>query len=225
MTDPAAPVCIDTVEYAAVRDTIRDGDIVLFAGMNAFSRMIRRVTRSPYSHAGLAAWWGETLIVMEAKGSGVHAARLSHVVKRYKGGAELWTTVDDATESLLQREKVIKLAKTELGKPYNIWKLAAYLRRMIAFKLGLHQSEQVAAAAPDGPSPENFICSEYVSYVWRHGGLPLCGELDHYTTPRDISASEHLKRVGALVCNTLRVPCLDATAPDPEVRKQAGVTT
>ena len=76
MTRPRDTPRVATAAYRTVRAAIHDGDILLFSGRKPFSLLIRVLTRSRYSHAGIAAWWGERLMVMEAGVGGVHAARL-----------------------------------------------------------------------------------------------------------------------------------------------------
>ena len=59
------------------------------------SRIIRWATGSPYSHAGLAVWWNERLMVLEAVGKGVVVTPLSANVRGYHGDVEWFTSVDD----------------------------------------------------------------------------------------------------------------------------------
>src|SRR5262245_54459383 len=101
------------VAYQDVRRSVQDGDIVLFRGRAVFSMLIRLLTWSRYSHAGLTAWWGDRLLVLEARPLGLAAARLSHVVVGYHGRAELWTARDDSV--IVRRDVVVEAAKLELG--------------------------------------------------------------------------------------------------------------
>lgn len=193
----------ETIEYDESRDSIRDGDVVLFRGKNPLSRLILWVTRSPYSHAGLTAWWGGRLMVLEAKGAGVVASRLSHVVDLYNGNAELYTATHDA-ESSLDRQAVVRAAKQELGKHYATTRLVR-MARQILLKMG----------RPPTPSkpPEEFVCSEYVSYAWSTGGVALTDLDSNYVTPGEIAASGMLKQVGLLVATS-------AAGPDDSLRVQ-----
>jgi cell wall-associated NlpC family hydrolase len=174
------------VDYDEVRDQIQNGDIVLFRGKRMFSRAICWITRSPYSHAGIVGWWGSHLMVLEAGGRGVSATRLSFIVDRYPGAAELWTT-----DRELSRGEVVREAQFLLGRSYSMMKIFANLRRVV-FGAGAH------AGDPEKP-PEGFICSEFVSRTWRKGGLDLKeGVPDRFTRPGDIARSPHLRKLGDL---------------------------
>ena len=132
------------VHYAGIRRETRDGDILLFRGKSWISRIICRVTRSPYSHAAIVAWWDERLMVLEAVGKGIVVSRMS-------------------------------VGRLVFGRP----------RR--------------EAADPEAPL-DDFVCSEFVSRVWRAGGIDLVGDSpDMYTKPSDIAKSPHVRKVGGVV--------------------------
>ena len=176
------------VHYGGIRRAIRDGDILLFRGKSWISRVIRRITRSPYSHAAIVAWWGDRLMVLEAVGKGIVVSRMSVVVNQYSGKVELWTTDED-----LARTEVIRTAQRLLGKLYSLYKLIRNLRRML-FGRARHEE-----ADPEAP-PDDFVCSEFVSRVWRAGGIDLVTDApDIYTKPSDIAKSPRLRRVGGVV--------------------------
>ncbi len=183
-------------QYEAVREQIRDADVVLFSGTDLGSRIIRAVTRSPYSHAGICAWWNGRLIVMEARIYGVRAARLSQVVKKYHGDVVLLTTREDVDVHENRRGEAVQLAKTQLGKDYSKRKLVRYLGRLLATALG----RSWCRPAADDVKPEDFFCSEYVSYAWRKGaGFDLCPLEDEFTTPEDLANSPSLVLKGRLI--------------------------
>ncbi len=131
-------------------------------------------------------------MVLEAMGAGVIASRLSHIVEKYDGALELWTSNEVQISSdgkLLDRERIVDAARLHLGKQYSKWKLVLALR-----KLFLGTDER---ADPQRP-PRAFMCAEYVSVAWKAGGVDLSRELDRYTAPRDIARSGYVRRVGAL---------------------------
>jgi hypothetical protein len=175
------------VDYSAIRTTIQNGDIVMFRGKSWMSRAIRWVTSSPYSHAGVVAWWHGHLIVIEAVSKGISATRLSVVVHEYDGNCELWTT-----DNQLERDAVTAAARNLLGRRYSMWTLVVNLRRMV---LGKRAGDDVDPRA----WPEKFVCSEFVSRVWREGGLDLKPDTsDRFTRPSDIVRSSSLRRIGDL---------------------------
>jgi len=177
---------IQKIAYSdELRKTIKDADIVLFRGRDPLSRVIRRVTRSHYSHAGIVARWGEYVMVLEAKGAGVVASRLSHVVDKYHGRVDLFTAKGDV-EPRLNRDEAVHAAKEELGKHYAVGKLFRILRR-------LYRREMITV------TPEKYVCSEYVSRSWRKGGVTLSNVGEDLATPEEIAKSHALHLLGRLV--------------------------
>lgn len=176
------------VHYGGIRGKIRDGDILLFRGKSWISRVICRLTGSPYSHAAIVAWWSDRLMVLEAVGKGIVVSRMSVVVNQYSGKVELWTTDRD-----LARTEVIRTAQRLLGKHYSPSKL---IRNLVRLVLGRPRHAEVDPEAP----PADFVCSEFVSRVWRAGGIDLVADApDLYTKPSDIAKSPHLRKVGGVV--------------------------
>lgn len=176
---------LNPIDYAEVRDQIQNGDIVLFRGKSLVSRFICWATGSKYSHAGIVGWWHNHLMVIEAVSRGVVATRLSFVVNGYPGSAELWTT-----DRSVERAEIVRAAQLLLGRNYSMTKLFALGRRII---YGTNKGVD-----PDD-SPNGFLCSEFVSRVWRAGGLDLKeGVPDRFTKPGDIARSPHLRKIGDL---------------------------
>lgn len=175
-------VCLD---YPDIREQIQDGDILLFRGTSWFSRLLRWGMRSPYSHSGILGWWNGRLMVLEAVPTGVMASRMSLIVQQYSGQVELWTTDDP-----LSRAEVIRAAQLLIGKRYSKFKLLRNLRRLIFGR------DRVEAPDPEA-APEDFVCSEFVSRVWRAGGVDLSKDSpDVYTKPSDIAKSPSVRKVG-----------------------------
>jgi hypothetical protein len=176
------------LHYGGIRGKIRDGDILLFRGKSWISRLICRVTGSPYSHSAIVAWWSDRLMVLEAVGKGIVVSRMSVVVNQYSGKVELWTT-----DESLARTEVIRAAQRLLGKRYSLSKLVRNLARLVR---GRPRHEE---ADPEAP-PADFVCSEFVSRVWRAGGIDLVKDApDMYTKPSDIAKSPRLRKVGGVV--------------------------
>jgi hypothetical protein len=175
------------LDYSEIREQIRDGDILLFRGTSWFSRLLRWGTRSQYSHSAILGWWNGRLMVLEAVPTGVMASRMSIVVQQYSGDVELWTTDDD-----LARAEVIRAAQLLIGRRYSKLKLLRNLRRLIFGR----RRDEPGDPDLDAP-PEDFVCSEFVSTVWRAGGVDLAKDApDVFTKPGDIATSPRLRKVG-----------------------------
>ena len=79
------------VPYAQLRDSLRDGDIVLCQGRDPFSRLIQWSTKSVWSHVGMVFRVDslEQVIVIEAvEKIGVRAVALSDFVSRDSAGTK-----------------------------------------------------------------------------------------------------------------------------------------
>lgn len=96
--------------------TLQDGDVVLQASSSERSALIRKASRSPYSHVGLIERAKDGVFVIEAV-QPVSRTPLSAWVKRGEGG---WVTVLRAKGlDARARGQVVAAAKKELGKPYD----------------------------------------------------------------------------------------------------------
>ena len=194
-------VCVD---YPAIRNEIQDGDILLFRGTSWLGRVIDRVrgritgrvTRSPYSHAAIVGWWSGRLMVLEATPTGVVTSRMSLIVNQYSGQVELWTT-----DEQLSRFEVVRTAQLLLGKRYAKFTLLRTLKRWL-LRRGHHAPiapEAVPEVAPDA-APEDFVADEFVTRMWRAGGVDLGNHAsDMVTGPCDIATSPRVRKVGDLV--------------------------
>ncbi len=170
--------------YKDVRDQIRDGDVLLFQGTSLFSRLIRRFTRSRYSHSGLAVWWNDRLFVLEATEPEVRAMPLSILVGHYPRVDlyELRTKVD--------RLRVVQAAQDQLGKKYAVWGIVRFARRLL---------ERIHGGPNPRKPPDKFICSQLVAYALREGGLVVDDrDPDAFVAPEDLAKSPALGFMGQL---------------------------
>jgi hypothetical protein len=175
---------LDKLDYADIRNTIRDGDIVLFQGTSIFSRLIRWVTKSTFSHSGLAVWWGDRLMVLEATEPEVRVMPMSILIGHYPR-VDLFSPV-----RTLDRRAVVIAAQQALGKKYAVWTVIRYVRRIL-FKMR-------GGGDPRRP-PDKFVCSQLISYAYRAGGIDLVhSQPDEFTTPQQISTSRCVVHVGRL---------------------------
>ena len=193
---------------------VKDGDVLLFEGTGLFARLIRWATRSRrFSHAGLAAWWGEELMVLESReGAGcravpAHAALRAARVHLF--AVAPWVGLD--------RAKAVAAARGRLGHAYGwghvLLDAAGRLPLMaLAASVGLLAKVPVlgwllkrlpfaqAYSNDDLEDPGVAVkCSTYVALAWRAGGQDLVPNLaDRSTDPADLERSLALVEVGEL---------------------------
>lgn len=173
--------------YNQMRDTINDGDVLLFQGTGLLSSIIRWVTRSRYSHSGLAIWWNDRLMVLESTSPEVRVIPLSILIGHYPL-VDLYTVIPVDNFNRIQ---LFDAATEVLGKRYAVWTLIRFLRRILLKIRG-------GGVDPRKP-PDKFICSQLVSFAYREAGVDLDNSNpDEYTSPEALSRSKMLVYVGTL---------------------------
>ena len=175
--------------YEKYRNEIKDGDVILYEGTSFISKLIRMITKSSYSHAGLAVWWHGRLMVMEATKKGVYPLPMSKNIAHYKGNVRLFTSVKPIPQT--KRLYMVKFAQGEIGKEYSRWRLILFGYILI---LGKKRDER------DLLRKENtLICSHYVAQTYNYAGIDLKeGVSDSFTSPQDIANSPSLHHKFAL---------------------------
>jgi len=170
--------------YGDIRERFREGDILLFRGRGILSIIIRAITRSPYSHAGLVYLFEGRVYCIEAVGAGVRIILLSELLKRYDGGIDYFE-VQLSTE---HRKSAVSFCFQQLGKIYD---KPALVRFFVAL---LFDRRAVS------PQDERWFCSELVAASYASQGSALVEAQDAYTSPSDIAMSPRVK----LVCSVKR---------------------
>ncbi len=177
------------LSYDDVRPKIRSGDVLMYRGRSLESRLIQWVTRSRYSHAGLAAWWNDRLMVMEAAAKGVVVTPLSTNVRGYHGNVEWFTCTEEIPPD--ERQRMIEFAQQELGKGYARWK-AVLLGITILFQDDRGKRDRLRRE-------RQLFCSHYVAQVYNAVGRDLRkGVSDRFMSPADVANSPLLRKMGAL---------------------------
>jgi hypothetical protein len=177
------------VKYDQVRDQIKNGDVFMYKGKGFISSVIRWVTHSPYSHAALAVWWNQRLMVMEAIGQGVIVNPTSRSIRHYRGDVEWFSCKKEISED--DRLRMVKFAQEELGKSYGRWK-AILLGIKILFEHDFEKRDRLKRE-------KKLFCSEYVAQIYNSIGLDLKkGRSDRFTKPDDIANSPLLEKRGQL---------------------------
>ena len=179
------------INYDDYRNEMRNGDVLLFRGTGLVSWMIQKRTKSPYSHAGIVAWWNDRLMVLEAVGHGVCAMPLSRNVKKYHGGVDYYranVNIDSDT-----RKQMVVFAQEQLGKEYAHRQLFRYAA-MHLLGIPFSQHDQGAQGAAG-----KYFCSHYVAEIYRRFGNDLDIELsDLHTSPKVLAESKKLDFIGTL---------------------------
>lgn len=173
-------------KYKAIRDELQTGDIVFCSGNYLFSKLIRRFTKSVWSHVGIIYnddSLGRVLILESEKAYGVRLAPLSKYVKDYHGknkpykGMVVIARVSPALEKA-KLNKAISFGLDELTKPYDNWEV---LRVAIRTVLGIGKKEK----------NREYICSELVQACFHQIGIEF-KDNDTKISPNDIWLDERV---------------------------------
>ncbi|MCC6624373.1 MAG: hypothetical protein IT385_24190 [Deltaproteobacteria bacterium] len=189
----------EAIPYDTMRDALADGDIVMCVGNGPMSRLIRWLSKSRASHAGIIMHWHDRILVAEATGKhGVHVWPLSNCVRKYDGRIALYRPTP-ATRARADLDKLRASIIQHLGTGYRTSSL---------FQIGWHLLWSRPRAMKDParrPPKREFVCSELVAACYRDAGVDLVPDVpDGYTTPGDLERSPALERVGRLQPSQLR---------------------
>jgi hypothetical protein len=171
------------MNYLRVRNKIKDCDILLYRGKSFLSKIIRLLTKSEYSHAGIAVWWNDRLMVLEAVEKGVVLTPMSKNLKYYKGTVYWFTSKKSIPQT--KRLNMIRFAQQELGKKYSKWKLIVFGYKIL-FGKDRDKKDEFRNA-------NSLVCSHYVAQIYNYAGIDLTEDVsDAFTLPEDIAKSDKL---------------------------------
>ena len=175
--------------YDKFRSEIKNGDVLMYMGNSLLSKLIRFVTKSNYSHAGIAVWWNDRLMVLEAVGKGVILTPMSKNVSHYNGWVDWLTATKPISKP--KRLRMVQFAQKELGKEYSKWKLIIFGYILI---LGKDKDKRDKLRQAN-----KLFCSQYVAQIYNSAGIDLKeGVSDRFTSPKDIAHSDKLAHVRRL---------------------------
>ena len=172
-------------EYQHVRSLIHNGDLLLCrASQDPAGLAIAAAGRSAYSHAAIAARWGNTLMVLEMSYMGGRAVTLSTQVRRYPGRWDVYQTNPEHLREF-DRGKMVESMIRATGTPYgwaNFFRLAWRKLPLVRFC--------VRPISDDKLNGSPLICSQAVSRACRLAGYDPVPELpDSLTEPGDLARS------------------------------------
>lgn len=179
------------LSYGEYRSLIKNGDVLLYRGTGLTSNLIQKISGSPYSHVGIAAWWNDRLMVLEAVGKGVVASTLSDNLQRYHGGVDYFWCKENIAED--KRITMVQFAQAQLGKEYNRLQV---LVSGISAALGLSLKDEEGRFKH---AAGKYFCSEYVADIYHQANLDLAMDMkSKKTSPDAIAQSPMLKLKGIL---------------------------
>ncbi|MGS0828289.1 YiiX/YebB-like N1pC/P60 family cysteine hydrolase [Shewanella sp. 0m-8] len=177
---------------------LKQGDIVLEDGESkVVSEMIKKVTKSNYSHAML---YIDHLLVHAVPEGGVFSKNPQRILRNKKSSFKVLRLKIPVSPSTL--ELVCYNARAKVGSPYS----------------KVEATKSISSVDKKGQNTKQF-CSRLVAQSYYGGGVKLVDNVD-YCTPEDINQSLLLEEV--LGCVRLAAPeDIDmANKPDPNVENR-----
>jgi hypothetical protein len=206
----AAPVSAADVrawplrEYSEIRGSLKTGDLLFASGNYFFSRLIRRVTRSYWSHVGIIyvdPALERVLLLESVESFGVRFAPLSKYTCDYSGDGrpydgELVIASVDGVESQ-QIKAALRHGLDQLTDPYDRGEVFRILARMVLGRMNRFRQDVHA-----------YICSELVHecFLAPHAQVKLGMASRGYVCPGDIWADPKVKLKYRLARHASRGP-------------------
>jgi hypothetical protein len=184
-----------TVDYDDKRLLIQNGDVLLYEGEGFLSWCIKTLSRSKYSHSGIAVWWNDRLMVMEAIRKGVVVTALSRNVSHYHGNVEWRTAIQEITPD--RRLDLVRYAQKQLGNEYNFIEAIVIGIKIIIMKC---LNRVLARFGKEmAITDRRVICSQFVAETYESIGIRIERKVaPPFITPEDIQQSDLFEFMGAL---------------------------
>jgi uncharacterized protein YycO len=153
----------------------QDGDIVLSRESTFSSWIIRKFTRSDWSHAGLYIADNQLASAVPMQGVCIRelAVAKTRSIYRYIGLVEE------------QRQLIRNFITNNVGKKYDMMQVFLLAWRIITGKIDKNEGD---------PNPEAFECLEFVAEAYLSAGIKICKIADNLL-PNMITTSPLFERI------------------------------
>ncbi len=200
--DPSVLHSLKPQSYAAIRDQVRDGDLLLCSANDSVSRLIRWATGSPWSHVAIAYRLDaiDRVMVLECvEKMGVRAVPLSMFISRTSSGVhpypgKILLARHEAMAAKSRQnpwKKIATFAFDRLGERFSPGEILKIGVRIIAgrFRRRLHPIL--------GPKDE-FICSEYVARCLHAVGVEIPWDGRGFVAPCDLANDPRMTAIALI---------------------------
>jgi hypothetical protein len=177
----------------AVARRVRDGDLLLCAAHDPFSKLIGWATKSPWSHVAMAYRWpalGRIMVFEAVQTIGVRIVPISRFISQSSTGQKPYpgkivlARHDDFSEKSAQHGaalgRMVDFAVEHLGDRFAPGEILRIGARICAGRLGMKMPKTL------GPRDE-FICSEYVAKCFEAIGVEVKWDGLGFIAPADFA--------------------------------------
>ena len=180
-----------TDKYVQLRSRMKTGDVIAFQGSDAGAKLIRKATKSPYSHVGIVikireASISRVFILESVVKNGVILLPLRRKLEGYKGKA-WWCQINKQriSESLRSgyEKRILGWGLRELGKLYDKKLIKSIAIQKILRKRKIKKEDE-----------GQYICSELVAMALKKVNLIYNKLIAANHTPKDIVELSILKK-------------------------------
>ena len=191
---------VPRVAYSALRASVRDGDLLLASGNYPFSKIIRSVSMSVFSHVGFLMWLrplGRLMVFESVESGGVRTVPLSSYLRDYSGSGEAYDG-----RILIARHDAVQEHPLALddGQRFRAFSTAAIDRLGHSYDRlgGLRMAAHILSDGElfdDIGSPANYVCGEYVAACYESLGISVVRGKNRSITPVDFAADKNVNAV------------------------------
>jgi hypothetical protein len=187
---------------ANISRKVRDGDLLLCAGNDPFSRLIGWSTSSPWTHVAIAYRWpglGRIMVFEAVQQIGVRCVPLATFIRQsstgqkpYPGKIILARHADYAKaqgkRGSQAEKRLADFAVDRFGDKFSGFEIAKIALRIVAGKFDRHLPRSL------GPKHE-FICSEYVAKCFERVGVKIEWDGNGFIAPADFARDPKVRAI------------------------------
>jgi hypothetical protein len=188
--------------FAAISPRLRDGDLLLCAGNDPFSRLIGWSTKSPWTHVAIAFRWpglGRIMVFESVQQLGVRVVPLAKFIRQSSTGQRPYPgkIILARHESYLEcggkpgsaaTKRLAEFAADRLGDPFAAREIVKIAIRISVGRLNRKMPKML------GPRDE-FICSEYVAKCFEKIKIKIPWDGLGFIAPADFAADPQIKAI------------------------------
>ncbi|TKD69265.1 YiiX/YebB-like N1pC/P60 family cysteine hydrolase [Pseudalkalibacillus hwajinpoensis] len=180
--------------YQSIRGDIQTGDLLLCSGSYPVSKIIKKVSKSRFSHVSLIFQWVDRLMILESVESyGVRIVPLSHYFSDYRNSGKpykgnLYLARHSAVKDLVPNKlnAMLRRGADLTGQPYDIEEIVKILASVVIDDLTSIRNDK-------------YICSEFVQECYKKAGLSFQDDGRGFIYPEHISKDPSVKPLYELI--------------------------
>lgn len=177
--------------YAKIRNNLRTGDLLFASGNYAISKLIRKFTKSVWSHVGIifpVDSPGGALLLESVEDKGVRFVPIGKYLKDYHRGRPYNGTIVIARVKGLTKQNADKLGQfgiKELARDYDRDEIARIVARIASGRGRKERDRQ-------------YICSELVYEAFLQAGIEFNYDKRGFISPENIWKDERVEMLWRL---------------------------